>query len=100
MENTNKSVVGHSTNKRGKGYPISKDLKAQILKRIKEDGVPATQVASEHGVHIKTVYNWLAKGVTGQPTWSEVAKLKKRISMLTELVGEITIELSKTKKKT
>jgi len=42
----------------------------------------------------------LAKGVTGQPTWSEVAKLKKENKMLMELVGEITVELSQTKKKT
>jgi transposase-like protein len=99
MENTNQSVASHSTGKRGKGYPISKDLKSQILKRIKEEGISVSQAAEEHGINPRTIYQWLGKGITGQPTWSEVAKLKKRISMLTELVGEITIKLSQTKKK-
>jgi len=80
-------------------HRISKDLKEQILKRIKEEGISATQAAKEHGVSIHTIYNWLSKGVTGQPTIREYAKLKKENDRLLRLVGEMTIKLSESQKK-
>ena len=82
-----------------KPYRVSKDIKEQILKRIKQDGVSVSQVADEHGIRPNTVYGWLAKGVSSAPSWSEVAKLKKENKMLLELVGQITVKLSQTQKK-
>ena len=82
-----------------KAHRISKEIKDQILKRIKEDGVSVSQAASDHGVHVKTIYNWLGKGVRQQVSWLEHNKLKKENQELKELIGEITIELSKAKKK-
>ena len=82
-----------------KGHKVSKEIKNQILKRIKEEGVSAAQAAEDHGVSTKTIYNWLAKGVTKQVSWGEFNKLKRENQDLKTLIGEITIELSKTKKK-
>lgn len=80
-------------------HKIPKDRKDQILKRIKEEGVSVSQAAQEHGIYDGTIYNWLSKGVTGQPTLREFSKLKKQNKLLTELVGEMTIALSQSKKK-
>jgi transposase-like protein len=77
---------------------VSGDLKDQILKRIKEEGVSVSQAAEDHGLSTKTIYSWLAHGVSKAPSWSEVAKLKKQVKMLTELVGQMTIQLSQTQK--
>ena len=41
---------------------IRPDVKVQILKRLKEDGVPVAQLAEEHGISTKTIYNWLSRG--------------------------------------
>lgn len=82
-----------------KGHKVSKEIKDQILKRIKEEGISAAQAAVDHGVSTKTIYNWLTKGVTKQVSWGEFNKLKKENQDLKTLIGEITIELSKTKKK-
>ena len=47
-----------------KGRPlVSKEVKEQILKRIRDEGVPVAQAASEHGISTKTIYHWLGKGV-------------------------------------
>jgi transposase-like protein len=99
MQNPINTVGGKEGQiKKGKGR-VSKDVKEQIIKRIKEDGVSISDAALDHGVSTKTIYGWLAHGVTKAPSWSEVAKLKKEVKMLTELVGQMTIKLSQTQKK-
>jgi len=82
-----------------KGYKISPEVKDQIIKRIKEEGVSVTQAAQEHGVHDSTIYNWLGKGATASPSWAEMAKLRRENKALLELVGEITLKLSGSQKK-
>lgn len=82
-----------------KAHKISKEIKDQIIKRVKEEGVSVPQAAEDHGVSVQTIYAWLKRGVTRQVSWLEHNKLKKENQELKELIGEITIELSKTKKK-
>lgn len=84
-----------------KGHPsVSKEVKEQIIKRIKEDGLPVSQVASEHGLKPRTIYQWIARGVTAPPPILEISKLKRENQSLKELIGQITLEMSLTKKKT
>ena len=45
-----------------KSFKISKETKDQILKRIKEEGLPVAKVAEEHGVSTAAIYTWLSKG--------------------------------------
>jgi len=82
-----------------KGFRVAKDVKEQILKRVREEGVSVSQAAEEHGVSDKTIYTWLTKGASGNPTWSEIAKLKRENKSLLELVGAMTLKLSETQKK-
>lgn len=82
-----------------KGFRVAKDIKEQILKRVREEGIPVSQAAQEHGVSDKTIYTWLTKGASGNPTWSEIAKLKRENKSLLELVGVMTLKLSETQKK-
>jgi len=81
-------------------HRIAPDVKKDILKRVKEDGVPVAQAAKDHGIHETTIYGWLQQGVTSAPSWSEYAKLQKRVRELTEIIGELTIRLSDAQKKT
>jgi transposase-like protein len=82
-----------------KGIRISKEVKDQIINRIKNDGVTVVEAAKEHGVAEGTIYTWIAKRVEGQPTLSENIKLKREVDMLYKLVGEMTLKLSETQKK-
>lgn len=83
-----------------KGHPsVSKEVKDQIIKRIKEEGLPVSQVAAEHGLKSRTIYQWIARGVTAPPSILEISKLKRENQALKELIGQITLEMSQTKKK-
>ena len=82
-----------------KKYRISKDVKDQILKRIKDEGVSVSSAAEEHGIATQTIYRWLTSGASANPSWSEIARLKKENKALLELVGEITMKLSTAQKK-
>ncbi len=83
-----------------KGQPsVSREVKEQILKRIKEEGVPVAQAASEHGLKPKVIYNWISRGVTAPPSILEIAKLKRENQALKELIGQVTLEMAMAKKK-
>ena len=45
-------------------HVIRPDVKAQILiveRWLKEEGIPVTKLAEEHGISTKTIYGWLER---------------------------------------
>jgi transposase-like protein len=82
-----------------KKHRIAPDVKEQIINRIKSDGVTVAQAAKDHGISDATIYTWIAKKVEGQPSFSELIRLKKENVQLLQLVGEITLKLSESQKK-
>jgi transposase-like protein len=82
-----------------KNYRIAPEVREQILKRIKEEGIPVAQAAKEHGCSEATIYGWLGKGVKNAPTIGEVVRLKRENSELLALVGELTLTASRSQKK-
>lgn len=82
-----------------KKHRIAQDVKEQIIGRIKNDGISVVQAATEHGISDNTIYGWIAKKTDGQPTLSEIIKLKRENAQLLQLVGEITLKLSEAQKK-
>jgi len=79
---------------------IAPEIKEQIINRIKNDGVTVAQAAKDHDISDVTVYSWISKKVEGQPTLSEIIKLKRENAQLMQLLGEITLKLSETHKGT
>lgn len=82
-----------------KTYRIAPEVRTQIINRVKNEGVSVAAAAAEHGVAEGTIYAWLGQQAKGQPTWLEVAKLKKENLALFALVGELTVKLSNAQKK-
>lgn len=80
-------------------HKIATEVKVDILRRIKEEGVPVSQAAKDHGLHESTIYNWLGAGARGAPSWAELAKMQKQNKELLELVGELTLRFSAAQKK-
>lgn len=81
-----------------KTFKIAPEVKADILKRVKDEGVPVAQAASDHGISEATIYNWLTKGASGNPSWSDYSKIQRQNRELLELVGELTLKLSASQK--
>lgn len=81
-------------------YPIiSQEKREAILRRIKEGGESANRVAIESGVNPKTVYNWLSKTTEKSGvSWPEYNRLKRENEQLKAIVGELTLDVKRTKK--
>ena len=78
---------------------IAKEVKEQILKRIKEDGVSVSQAATEHGISTKTIYNWMRNKGIANSSILEISRLKRENKELLEIIGELTHTLKRSKKK-
>lgn len=78
---------------------IGRDVKQEILDKVKS-GLSVKKAAEQYGVSDRTIYAWLKKGVTDNVSALEFGKLKKENQVLKEIVGGLTIELEKLKKKT
>jgi transposase-like protein len=75
---------------------IPKEIKEQIMNRIKNEGVSVLQASSEHGVSPKTIYNWLKSTASQNISFLEYAKLKKENKLLLEIIGKLTLENSRS----
>jgi len=82
-----------------KGRRLAAEVKADIVRRIKEEGVPVAQAAKEHGLHETTIYKWLGGGARGAPTFAEFSRLRKQTKDLLQIIGEMTLKLSEAQKK-
>lgn len=80
-------------------HRIARDVREQIINRIKNDGLSVAQAAKDHGVSDATIYKWLGARTDGTPSLLEFSKLRRERDELLRLVGEITLTLSESKKK-
>ena len=82
-----------------KHHKISPEVKADIIRRVKEGCIPVAQAAQDHGLHETTIYGWFGTGAQGAPSWSEFSKLQKQNKELFALIGELTVRLSEVQKR-
>ena len=82
-----------------KGHRVSAEVKTDIIRRIREEGIPIAQAAKEHGITDSTIYKWLGTGAQGAPTFSEFSRLQKQNKDLLQIIGEMTLKLSEAQKK-
>lgn len=80
-------------------HRVAPEVREQILKRIKEEGVSVRDAAKDAGINPTTIYGWLGTGAEGAPSWHEFAKLRRENKALLELVGEVTLKMSEAQKK-
>lgn len=81
------------------GYKrIPREIKDEVLARIKQ-GQKVLQLAGEYGISTKTIYQWLSAGVQAEVNTLEYARIKRERDDLLRLVGNLTLEVEKRKKK-
>lgn len=83
-----------------KTHRIPPEIREQIMTRIKNDGVPASQAAEEHGVNQKTVYGWLSKEarIEGSVSVVQYNRLRRENEELLNIIGKLTVHCERSKK--
>lgn len=77
---------------------IAKEVKAEILVKVKA-GEKVADLSRQYGISEQSIYSWLKQNVTGMVSVLEHNKLKKENDQLKQIIGVLTLELEKTKKK-
>lgn len=77
---------------------IAKEVKEEILSKVKL-GEPVAGLAKQYGVSDKAIYNWLRGKITNKVSWLEHVKLQKENQQLKEIIGVLSLEIEKSKKR-
>jgi len=81
-----------------KGIRVPNDVKAYIIKRVKEGEKTVKEISAEHGLGIKAIYKWL-KDETGGSADPLISKLQKENQLLKQLVAELSLKIRESEKK-
>lgn len=82
-----------------KGHRIAKEIKDEIIIKIKHEGLSVTDAGERYGVSTKTIYGWLGTKATGTVSLLEHNKLRKENEQLKQIIGDLTIKMSMEAKK-
>ena len=78
---------------------IPKDIREQILARVKEGKEKVSVIAEQHGISNRTIYGWLSRGVDGgNRDWLENNRLRKENLQLKQMIGELMLEKKREKR--
>lgn len=77
---------------------VSGEVKAEILAKVKA-GHKVVELSKQYGISDKTIYNWLRGQVTEQVNYREYKRVLKENEDLKNILGVVTLELEKSKKK-
>lgn len=79
--------------------PIPKEIKDQVLSRVKSDGISVPQAAKDAGISTTVVYAWLTKeSAKTDCNIIEFNRLKKQTAGLYQIIGKLTAEIDKQKR--
>ena len=77
---------------------ISNEVKAEVLAKVKA-GEKVLVLSEQYGISAKTIYNWLKSRVTNQISYREHKRVLKENEDLKKILGVLTLELERSKKK-
>lgn len=82
-----------------KGYKISKEIKDEVINKIKHKGLSVAETANQYGISSRTIYGWLGTKAQGSVSLLEYNKLKKENEQLKQIIGDLTVKMSVEAKK-
>lgn len=83
-----------------KGKPTDPALKAEIVSKIRDEGMSVAVASATYGFSSKTIYTWLREGVVdgNRNLILENNRLKKELEIAYRIIGRATAEMQKAKK--
>lgn len=82
-----------------KGFRIAAEIKAEIITKLKHEGLSVMDAAKQYGISDKTIYYWLGTKAKGTVSLLEHNKLKKENEHLKQIIGDLTVKMSVEAKK-
>jgi transposase-like protein len=75
-------------------------VKAEIVRRVRDEGMSVAEAGTQYGVSSKSIYTWLRVGVVdgNRNLILENNKLRKELEMAYRLLGRATAEMQRSKK--
>lgn len=78
--------------------PIKKEIKEEIIFRIKNEGLSVPDTAKNYGINPRTIYGWLSKAGINNPSTQKLRELSNENNRLYTIIGRLTCELNRLKK--
>jgi transposase-like protein len=82
-----------------KGKRTDPNLKAEIVGKVRDEGMSVSAASAAYRVSAKSIYTWLREGVIdgNRNLILEINKLKKENEQLYKLLGRATAEMQRAK---
>lgn len=82
------------------GIPIDPNIKAEIIRKVRDEGLRVVEASEQYNISSKSIYTWLREGVVdgNRNLILENNRLKKELEQAYRLLGRATAEMQKSKK--
>lgn len=77
---------------------VAQEVKAEILLKVKS-GEKVADLAKKYGISDRAIYNWLKGKLEQEVTYREYKRVLKENEQLKNILGVLTLEIEKSKKK-
>lgn len=82
-----------------KGKPTDPKIKAEIISKIRHEGLSVADATATYGISSKSIYTWLREGIVdgNRNLILENNKLRKELEIAYRLLGRATAEMQRPK---
>lgn len=82
-----------------KGKPTAPELRAEILGKIRDEGMSVAVASATYNISSKSIYTWLREGVVdgNRNLILENNRLKKELEIAYRILGKLTAETKRPK---
>ena len=81
------------------GKPTDPKLRAEIVRKIRDEGLSVSAGSAQYNISSKSIYTWLRDGVVdgNRSLILELNRLRKENEQLYKLLGRATAEMNRPK---
>lgn len=77
---------------------VAQEVKSEILLKVKS-GEKVADLAKKYGISDRSIYNWLKGKLEQEVSYREYKRVLKENEQLKNILGVLTLEIEKSKKK-